>query len=158
MIDFSNASVFKLKKTDASKFDSEMHDILIEDEKIIGCYQDVRDHVVFTNKRVIAVQRFDKKRKLENGETEFPFEVYANIRIVWASEDVELGGEGCLSVPDRNGDVLRSKEITIEYTDYSSKNAGKKLPVVRETVKGFTAVIFQHEIDHLEGVLYIDRL
>ena len=55
MIDFSNASVFKLKKTDASKFDSEMRDILIEDEKIIGCYQDVRDHVVFTNKRVIAV-------------------------------------------------------------------------------------------------------
>ena len=55
MIDFSNASVFKLKKTDASKFDSEMRDILIEDEKIIGCNQDVRDHVVFTNKRVIAV-------------------------------------------------------------------------------------------------------
>lgn len=55
MIDFSNASVFKLKKTDASKFDSEMRDILIEDEKIIECYQDVRDHVVFTNKRVIAV-------------------------------------------------------------------------------------------------------
>ena len=55
MIDFSNASVFKLKKTDASKFDSEMRDILIEDEKIIGCYKDIRDHVVFTNKRVIAV-------------------------------------------------------------------------------------------------------
>ena len=55
MIDFSNASVFKLKKVDASKFSSEMNDILIEDEKIIGCYQDVRDHVVFTNKRVIAV-------------------------------------------------------------------------------------------------------
>ena len=55
MIDFSNASVFKLKKTDASKFDSEMRDILVEDEQIIGCYKDVRDHVVFTNKRVIAV-------------------------------------------------------------------------------------------------------
>ena len=55
MIDFSNASVFKLKKTDASKFDSEMRDILVEDEQIIGCYQDVRDHGVFTNKRVIAV-------------------------------------------------------------------------------------------------------
>ena len=55
MIDFSNASVFKLKKVDASNFSSEMNDILIEDEKIIGCYQDVRDHVVFTNKRVIAV-------------------------------------------------------------------------------------------------------
>ena len=55
MIDFNNSSIFKLKKVDASKFDSEMHDILIDDEKIIGCYQDVRDHVVFTNKRVIAV-------------------------------------------------------------------------------------------------------
>ena len=55
MIDFSNASVFKLKKTDASKFDSEMRDILIDDEKIIVCSQDVRDHVVFTTKRVIAV-------------------------------------------------------------------------------------------------------
>ena len=55
MIDFNNNSVFKLKKVDASKFDSEMNDILIDDEKVIGCYQDVRDHVVFTNKRVIAV-------------------------------------------------------------------------------------------------------
>lgn len=55
MIDFNNNSVFKLKKTDASKFDAEMRDILIEGEHIIGCYQDVRDHVVFTDKRVIAV-------------------------------------------------------------------------------------------------------
>ena len=55
MIDFSNASVFKLKKVDASKFASEMRDILIDDEQVIGCYQDVRDHVVFPNKRVIAV-------------------------------------------------------------------------------------------------------
>ena len=55
MIDFNNSSIFKLKKTDASKFESEMRDILIEDEKIIGCYQDIRDYVVFTDKRVIAV-------------------------------------------------------------------------------------------------------
>ena len=55
MIDFNNNSVFKLKKVESSKFDSEMQDILIDDEKVIGCYQDVRDHVIFTNKRVIAV-------------------------------------------------------------------------------------------------------
>ncbi|MBO7279422.1 MAG: PH domain-containing protein [Bacteroidales bacterium] len=55
MIDFNNASVFKLKKTEVSKFDSEMRDILLEDETIVGCYQDIRDHVVFTNKRIIAV-------------------------------------------------------------------------------------------------------
>ena len=55
MIDFTNASIFKLKKTDTSKFDSEIRDILVEGEGIIGCYQGIRDHVVFTDKRVIAV-------------------------------------------------------------------------------------------------------
>lgn len=92
------------------------------------------------NRRVVAVQRFDKE-----GE---PFEVYPNISIVWASDSLAFGPEGCLSVPDRRGDVARSTEIVIEYG----------IPAVKDTVSGFTAVIFQHEIDHLEGVLYIDRL
>ena len=48
------------------------------------------------NRRIVAVQRFDKE-----GE---PFEVYPNIRIVWASDSVALGPEGCLSVPDRRGE------------------------------------------------------
>ena len=59
-------------------------------------------------------------------------------------------------MPDRRGEVLRSKKIIIEYVDILNLN-GDSL-VVRETIQGFTAVIFQHEIDHLEGVLYIDRL
>lgn len=102
------------------------------------------------NRRVIAVQRFDKE-----GE---PFEVYANIRIVWASDSPVRGGEGCLSVPDMRGDVLRSESITIEYADLNSIKENDDIPVISETVNGFTAVIFQHEIDHLEGILYIDRL
>ena len=111
------------------------------------------------NRRVIAVQRFDKGVALEDGSEEYPFEVYANIRIVEASDSLVRGGEGCLSVPDMNGDVLRSEEIAIEYTDYSGiADESGALPVVREKVSGFTAVIFQHEIDHLEGVLYIDKM
>ena len=55
MIDFKNGSIFKLKKVDVSKFDDEMSSILIEGEKVVGCYQDIRDHIVFTNKRVISV-------------------------------------------------------------------------------------------------------
>ena len=66
------------------------------------------------NRRVIAVQRFDKEIELEDGSIENPFEVYANIRIVEASESLAPGGEGCLSVPDINGDVLRSEEVVIE--------------------------------------------
>ena len=103
------------------------------------------------NRRIVAVQRFDKE-----GE---PFEVYPNIRIVWASDSVALGPEGCLSVPDRRGEVKRSQEIIIEYADMKAASSAKDtIPMVRDTVSGFSAVIFQHEIDHLEGILYIDRL
>ena len=93
----------------------------------------------------MAVQRFDKP-----GE---PFEVYPNIRLVWASDSLAYGPEGCLSVPDRREDVLRAQEIVIEYALMQRPQWS-----VRDTVRGFTAVIFQHEIDHLDGVLYIDRL
>jgi peptide deformylase len=107
------------------------------------------------NRRVVAVQRFDK-----TGE---PFEVYPNIRIVRESDTQSLGPEGCLSVPERRGDVMRSQEIVIEYADMGAIRSDKdvksgKIPMVRDTISGFTAVIFQHEIDHLEGVLYIDRI
>ncbi len=116
-------------------------------------------------RRVVAVQRFDKV-----GE---PFEVYPNVRIVWASDSLVASPEGCLSVPGRRADVLRSQEIVIEYTDMAglgSRAVGMSprdirrhfrnspLPVIQDTVSGFTAVIFQHEIDHLDGILYIDRL
>ena len=114
------------------------------------------------NRRIVAVQRFDKE-----GE---PFEVYPNVRIVWASDSLAAGPEGCLSVPDRRGYVLRSQEIIIEYADIAgvehsrqeirleSCGCAKPVPMVRDTVSGFTAVIFQHEVDHLDGVLYVDRL
>lgn len=107
------------------------------------------------NRRVVAVQRFDKE--------ENPFEVYPNISIVWASDSLRLGAEGCLSVPGRRGDVLRSREIVIEYADMdnlrsSCQKRPESIPMVRDTIRGFTAVIFQHEVDHLDGTLYIDRL
>ena len=108
------------------------------------------------NRRVVAVQRFDKEEVLPDGSEGCPFEVYPNIRIVSMSESLEPGPEGCLSVPDRRGDVMRSREIVIEYADVTRLDEDDYM--VRETVYGFTAVIFQHEIDHLEGILYIDRL
>lgn len=127
------------------------------------------------NRRVVAVQRFDLE-----GE---PFVVYPNISIVWASDSTAYGPEGCLSVPGLRGDVLRSQEIVIEYALLPSGSAASQAPasgalrsadgrrlrrpsrsdsqspvMVRDTVRGFTAVIFQHEIDHLDGILYTDRL
>lgn len=94
-------------------------------------------------RRVVAVQRFDK-----DGE---PFEMYVNPEIVEYGEPKKYGSEGCLSVPDQRGDVLRAQCITLRYRDENFKRQ-------TEIVEGFTAVIFQHEIDHLDGILYIDRL
>lgn len=111
------------------------------------------------NRRVVAVQRFDKEPVLREGRVDHPFEVYPNVSIVWASDSLETGPEGCLSVPGRRGEVLRSREIVIEYDSITSDAEGnRKITMVRDTVKGFTAVIFQHEIDHLDGVLYTDML
>jgi len=98
------------------------------------------------SRRVVAVQRFDK-----DGE---PFEVYPNIRIVEKRGELVPGREGCLSVPDRRGQVLRYRDIDVTY----SKMEGDTIKDTTETVTGFTAVIFQHETDHLDGVLYIDLL
>lgn len=117
------------------------------------------------NRRIVAVQRFDKEIIQPDGSITNPFEVYPNIRIIWQSDSLALGPEGCLSVPDRRGDVLRSQEIVIEYADNNAirngatrNRATDDIPTVRDTVRGFTAVIFQHEIDHLDGILYIDRI
>ena len=107
------------------------------------------------NRRVVAVQRYDKEPVECNGVVDHPFEVYPNVRIVWASDSLAAGPEGCLSVPNRRGEVMRSQEIVIEY---ASKDGDEQIKMATDTIKGFTAVIFQHEIDHLEGTLYIDRL
>ena len=93
-------------------------------------------------RRVVAVQRFDKE-----GE---PFEVYPNISITATRGEKAEGGEGCLSVPGCRGMVPRWQDIDISYD-------GPGGETVTERVQGFTAVIFQHECDHLDGVIYTDR-
>ena len=94
------------------------------------------------NRRVVAVQRFDK--------TGNPFEVYPNIRILGTFGNKEAGIEGCLSVPDMRGTVMRYKQIIIAYTNMNT------MKDTTEMVEGYTAVIFQHETDHLDGIIYTD--
>ena len=94
------------------------------------------------NRKVIWVQRFDKV-----GE---PLEYFINPVIVWRSELQNLGPEGDLSIPDFRDQFYRSKVIQLEYVDLK----GQKYS---EMVEGFTAVIFQHEIDHLFGILISDK-
>jgi peptide deformylase len=94
------------------------------------------------NRKVIWVQRFDKQ-----GE---PLEYFINPVITWKSELQNLGPEGDLSIPEFRGQFYRSKVIQLHYVDLK----GQKFT---EIVEGFTAVIFQHEIDHLFGILISDK-
>ncbi|TWO33487.1 peptide deformylase [Seonamhaeicola sediminis] len=95
-------------------------------------------------KNIIWVQRFDKEN--------FPFEVYLNPKIIEYSKKTQTVREGCLSIPDRT-DTLNSRSYAIKI-EYDTQNAIHKT----ETIEGFTSVIFQHEIDHLNGILYLDHL
>jgi len=94
------------------------------------------------NRKIIWVQRFDKA-----GE---PLEYFINPVITWRSELQNLGLEGDLSIPEFRDQFYRSKVIRLEYVDLK----GQKFS---EMVEGFTAVIFQHEIDHLFGILISDK-
>ncbi|WP_111309232.1 peptide deformylase [Confluentibacter sediminis] len=95
-------------------------------------------------KNIIWVQRFDKEN--------FPFEIYLNPKIIKYSEKKQVCKEGCLSIPNRS-DTLNSRAYSI-LMEYDTMKADH----LTETVEGFTAVIFQHEIDHLNGILYLDHL
>ena len=77
--------------------------------------------------------------------------VITNPEIVWTSRKMVDGIEGCLSIPGYLGEVERHESIRVRAQD----RYGKKIKL---RLNGWTARIFQHEIDHLNGVLYIDRL
>ena len=92
---------------------------------------------------IIWVQRFDKEG--------FPFEVYLNPTIRQYTKLTRNGPEGCLSIPDERDSVNRAYAILIGYHNREGQ-------YITEMVEDFTAVIFQHEIDHLNGILYKDHL
>ena len=95
-------------------------------------------------KNIICVQRLDKE--------DLPFEVYLNPIITNYSKKKRACPEGCLSIPNRRATTLdRSYTIIIEYDKLNGKH-------YTETVDDFVSVIFQHEIDHLNGILFIDHL
>lgn len=74
-----------------------------------------------------------------------------NPEIVWVSDDDNTYEEGCLSVPEHYADVVRPRMVRVRYLDETG--VGREL----ET-DGLLATVLQHEIDHLDGVLFIDHL
>jgi N-formylmethionyl-tRNA deformylase len=95
-------------------------------------------------KNIIWVQRFDK--------APFPFECYINPKITKYTVKKQDCKEGCLSIPDKSATTTnRAYAILLEYDKLDGTHH-------IEMIEDFTAVIFQHEIDHLSGILFTDYL
>jgi peptide deformylase len=87
----------------------------------------------------------------ENGETKQQPRVFINPEILSASEDLSVYEEGCLSIPEYYEEVERPARVRVRFTDIEGK-------VHEEDAEGLFATCIQHEIDHLNGILFIDYL
>ncbi len=74
-----------------------------------------------------------------------------NPEIIWRSEDTVFFNEGCLSLPEQRAEVERFAKVRVHYVDYN----GVEQEILADDL---LAIILQHEIDHLDGILYIDHL
>ena len=85
-----------------------------------------------------------------DGEKPAPYKL-ANPEILWRSDQIITVQEGCLSLPEHYADVARPAEIKLRYLDENNE--------IRElNAKGLLATCIQHEMDHLEGVLFVDHI
>lgn len=97
--------------------------------------------------RIFLVHDTNAKRK---GDSSLPDIVAINPRIVKLSKRKHTVGEGCLSVPEAYGAVERARQATIRAYDENGKE-------YERGASGLLAQIFQHEVDHLDGILFVDR-
>jgi peptide deformylase len=88
---------------------------------------------------------------LSKREAEAEPRVFINPEITWSSEEKSLYEEGCLSIPDVHEDVERPARVKIRYLDLEGKPH-------EEDGEGLFATCIQHEVDHLNGVLFIDHI
>jgi peptide deformylase len=103
------------------------------------------------DRRRIAIVEVEPNNPRYPYKPAHPLTVLVNPRIVGRdAEEIEIN-EGCLSVPDLRGTVRRSAVVVVEYEDRAGTTQ-------RQTVRGLTAGTYQHEIDHLDGVLFLDRV
>ena len=93
----------------------------------------------------------DLAKREENGETTPKPRVFINPEIISSSEELSVYEEGCLSIPEYYEEVERPARVRVRFTDLDGK-------VHEEDADGLFATCIQHEIDHLNGVLFVDYL
>ncbi len=134
--------------------DDSIKELITAMEKATLDWEDTREHEVGValaavqinvHKRVVIVRNnFDNK-------ADRTFQVFINPEIVKYAGEIEEEFEGCLSVANVYGKVPRYKKVKVKAKDLQGKE-------VRITAEGFLARVFQHEIDHTNGMLFVDRI
>lgn len=140
--------VLKQKSEKVSKIDAELHRLL--DDMLETMYAaagvGLAAPQVGVLKRVVVIDISHE----DEGEKRSPL-YFVNPEIIWHSEEENCQFEGCLSLPDQSAEVNRFKQVRVHYQDYDGKE--KEI-----SADGLLAVALQHEIDHLDGILYIDHI
>jgi peptide deformylase len=144
--------VLKRKAHAVNKFDKNLHALLddmvetMRDAPGVG----LAAPQIGLSERIIVIEYFERPEDEEVEEA--PKKVWAviNPEIVKASEEMLMGVEGCLSIPGLVGEVERHMEVQVKGLN----RHGKPMKV---KATGWLARIFQHEIDHLNGVLFTER-
>ncbi len=99
----------------------------------------------------LAAPQIGKSIQLIAIQTKDDAQIFINPKITWKSFKKEIAEEGCLSIPNTFGKVKRSYKITVKFQDQK----GQKQKLI---TKGLYARVLQHEIDHLNGILFIDKI
>ena len=144
--------VLKRKARAVTKFDKDLHTLLDDMVETMREAPGVglAAPQIGLSDRIIVIEYYEREEDEENEEA--PKKVWAviNPEIVKTSEETLMGVEGCLSIPGLVGEVERHAEVQVKGLN----RHGKPMKV---KAKGWLARIFQHEIDHLNGVLFTDR-
>ena len=101
-------------------------------------------------KRVL-VYEYKKPKDSTDKTSDLQLTILINPEIIKTSAKTEMGEEGCLSFPNLFGQVERHKKITVRALGINNKE-------IKFYAKGLEARVIQHELDHLEGILFVDRL
>ncbi len=126
------------------------------DQKIVKLVKDLEQTLEYKHGVGIAAPQAGIKLrviicKLRNAHDKNENVAMINPQILTKSKNCDLGEEGCFSIPNIFGPVMRPHEITLQYTTVDKKT------VLRRFV-GYNARVIQHEVDHLNGILFTDLI
>jgi peptide deformylase len=136
----------KIKAKPVAKVDAEVRQLM--DDMLETMYHAVG--IGLAAPQVGSAQRVLVIDVAREGEPPNPLRI-ANPEILWHSDETMVSNEGCLSLPEHYADVARPRAIRMRYLDHENE--------IREIeAEGLLATCLQHEIDHLDGVLFVDHI